>query len=301
MDSEILNVINSARARDVSSPTFSNESDSKIANGSRLTAVKEVDTGGDKIDESTVDESTVDVVEEVTLDTIFSKLSMDKGYDSNSNGCNEAIGNDDWSEPVLQGTVRSVGVGERPTSGASVKDLDYNALLNKYNEVNALHKQNLLVYNDNQYKYADAIGERDEKIAQLQKMRQIDLEYNTECKETYDIAIVKLNSLISTQNSEMESKNTHINDLTSKLQKTRNEIEDTQTQLKKEIDSRTNKYYNEVAELHNTNVLITQQLNDKTNECDKLREQHTELITKMNQYTSFNNKQIQNDKPCAIQ
>jgi len=262
MDSEILNVINSVRGRDVSSPTCSNESDSKIANRSRVTSVKEVETG---------DESTVDVVEGVTLDTIFSKLSIDKGR--NDNGCNEAIGNDD----------------------------DYTALLNKYNEVNALNNQNLLVYNDNQYKYADAIGERDEKIAQLQKMRQIDLEYNTECKQTYDIAIVKLNSLISTQNSEIESKNTHINDLTSKLKKTHNEIEETQTQLKKEMDSRTNKYYNEVAELHNTNVLITQQLNDKTNECDKLREQHTELITKMNQYTSFNNKQIQNDKPCAIQ
>jgi len=297
MDSEILNVINSTRGRDVSSHIVDEEPDSKIANGSRLTS----GTSADEATQEILMDNYGAEQQPVTLDTIFSKLSMDKGGDSNSKGCNEAIGNDDWSEPELQGTVRSVGVGERPTSGTSVKEVDYNGLLNKYNEVNALHKQNLLVYNDSQYKYADAIGERDEKIAQLQKMRQIDLEYNTECKENCDVAIDRLNSIISTQNNEIEKQQINVNDLTSKLHKMNNEMEEAHAQLKKEIDSRTNKYYNEIAELHNINVLITQQLNEKITESDKLREQHTELITKMNQYTSFNNKQNQNDKPCAIQ
>ena len=268
MDSEIIININESEAKDASSPIL--------------------------VQEYLLDNSVEVEPQPVTLDTIFSKLSVDKGC----RGCNVAEkGRSEVTDPECETSVK---YSECNSSCNQTSD-DYTTLLNKYNEVNELYKQNLLVFNDCQYKYADTIGDRDEKIVQLQKMRQIDLEYNTQCKENCDAALVKLNSLISTQQNEIEKQQTTINDLTSKLQKMNNEIEDTQIQFKKEIDSRTNKSYNEIAELHNTNVLITQQLNEKTTESDKLREQNTELITKMNQYVSFNNKQGQNDKPCVIQ
>ena len=257
MDSEIINDINEPTEQDASSPIVDENPDSKVM----------YESGGVLPDESICCEQSDSPVS--TLDTIFSKLSMDKGCECNSS-CNQSTD-------------------------------DYNALLNKYDELNEVHKQNLLAYNDCQYKYADAIGERDTKIAQLQQMRQIDMEYNTQCKETYDGTIIKLNSVISSQNIDIEEQRATINLLTSKLQEINKEIDEVQMQYKKEIDSRTNKSYNEIAELHNTNVLITQQLNEKTNESDKLREKNTELITQINQYSSFSNKPIQNDKNCIIQ
>jgi len=147
------------------------------------------------------------------------------------------------------------------------------------------------------------------EIEQLSVKHQTELEtYKTEYKKDTE---QKLQEICETGQGFLEESRAIIDKLTNQLaqqqtkyelleetlKKTNDEIDEIQKSNKNEMELRDNTNRKEIEKLRQNDGMITQLLYDKNNEIDKLREENTQLSTKINSIVTHVDK---NDKSCII-